>query len=181
MCNPNLLSSFRVVHTYASMTDPLGFTHLEEAYPQRRLTDLSLSSHELPVALHWGAGSCEISPIHVVTPISAVIMQVLFRQPYCWDVMGAASLFYKRCSGGGGHVYYTQCCSKHPSHLMLTGFLSPSSVVLLTCMLNHRYRDHFVTSSVLARHPGSSVVLCILTSCFCDDLHLLQKESGNYI
>lgn len=82
---------------------------------------------------------------------------------------------------GGGHVYYTQCCSKHPSHLMLTGFLSPSSVVLLTCMLNHRYRDHFVTSSVLARHPGSSVVLCILTSCFCDHLHLLQKESGNYI
>lgn len=42
MCTPNLLSSFRVVHTYVSMTDPLEFIHLEEAYPQRRLIFLSV-------------------------------------------------------------------------------------------------------------------------------------------
>lgn len=37
MCKPNLLSSFRVAHTYVSVPESLGFSDLEEAYPQRRL------------------------------------------------------------------------------------------------------------------------------------------------
>lgn len=91
---------------YVSVTESLGFSHPEEAYPQRGLTDSSLSSHELPAALHWGAGSCEISPIHVVMPTGAVVMQALFRQPYCLDLMGAASLAYKRHTRGV--MYITQ-------------------------------------------------------------------------
>jgi hypothetical protein len=47
---------------------------------------LSLNSHYLPVALHLGMESSEIST-------GVVIVQVLFRLPCFWDFMNAASLF----------------------------------------------------------------------------------------
>lgn len=123
ICKHNLLSSFRVAHPYVSVTESLGFSHLQEVHPQRRLTEPPLSSHKLPAALHWGAGPCEISPTHIVMATGAVISVEM-----SWGQLP----YHKRHSRGV--VYITQCCSTRPGRLVLTGFLPPSSVTLLTCI-----------------------------------------------
>lgn len=53
------------------------------ALPQKIPNSPSLKNHCLPVALHLGVGSCEISLILTGTSTGVLVMQVLFRQPYC--------------------------------------------------------------------------------------------------
>lgn len=47
----------------------------------------SLSSHSLPIVLGLLLEPCDLS-------IDIIIVQVLFRQPYCWSIMGISSLSF---------------------------------------------------------------------------------------
>lgn len=43
----------------------------------------------------WGVRPCEIKAIHIGTSTGIVSVQILFRQPYRWEFMSAATLSYR--------------------------------------------------------------------------------------
>lgn len=46
------------------------------------------------IALHLELGPCKLSPIHNSMPYGVITLQVLFRQPYSWDFIDVASIYY---------------------------------------------------------------------------------------
>lgn len=94
------------------------------------------------VVPHLGVGPSEISPFHDSMYCGIVLVQVLLRQPYCWSIMGIASMLFP------GNQYH----SRSPGALVLTIFplcLSRSYLVL-------RCRSCVVDLSTGVMHPTAS-------------------------
>lgn len=51
-----------------------------------------LSSHELPLSLELGVGISEVSVFHANMSVGIITVPVLFRQDYCLDFVGVASM-----------------------------------------------------------------------------------------
>lgn len=73
----------------------------------------SLSSHELPVALHLGGRYCEISPIYI--GCWCCHFSGLVRWPYRWDIMGQLPC----------HIQKTLSHNRHANPLVLNIFSPP--------------------------------------------------------
>lgn len=69
------------------------------AFPEETISP-ALSILQLPRVLCLGLKSFEQSPFHISRSAGVTAVQVLFRYPYWWDLMGVASLVFL-----GGIIY----------------------------------------------------------------------------
>ena len=72
--------------------DHLGLDNTSESPSLEKTETSSLRSHSLPLDLHLEVGPCDISLLYIGMLTGVVIIQILVRQPCCWDFLGAVSL-----------------------------------------------------------------------------------------
>lgn len=89
-----------------------------------------------------------MSPIHIGMSIFVVVMQVLCRQPYCWDFMGVASLacqedtILQQASNSSGS-YHPSCFSTYEGIKAFSGRPYANSFAL-GVSLQHHGRSHLL-------------------------------------
>lgn len=84
------------LYAHVFRTDHFGLDNFWRIMSLEETDSPPLSSHWLPVALQLRVDPCKSCPIHAGMSTGVIIMQALFRQPYCWDCVWAASLSLKK-------------------------------------------------------------------------------------
>lgn len=90
------LSPCSVPYVHVLRSDQLGLNNPSVSIPEEHLFCHQQQIHWIIFAvLHLGAGTCEAFLVKPVVMLSCiVIIQVLFRQRYCWDFGGMAFIWY---------------------------------------------------------------------------------------